>query len=113
MELARWRTFQGDEIAKVVVIIEKMEVLKDREYAKLTVVSSATGICYTAICRDKELYGRVVEGDVYALCGVIERDDNGLRLVVDEIYGADGWLLTVEESEYFFNLNPIEIGSLV
>jgi len=114
MELARWRTFQEDEIAKVVIVIEKEEVLEDREYAKLRVVSGVFGMSYTAICRDREMYGRIVEGDKYTLYGVIDFNNFcGLGLIVEEIYGADGWLLSHEESEYYNNLNPIEIGSLV
>jgi len=110
MEVARWRTFQADEIEKVVVVVEEMEVSKGREYAKLTVVSGVSGICYTAICRDREYYGRIVEGEKYWLDGVIEVAASGLILVAKKAHGVDEYLLTAKGSKYYNNLDPIEIG---
>jgi hypothetical protein len=67
--------------------------------------------CY---CRDREFYGRLIEGHSYRIFGFFEFFVGGLRVVVNKIVGYDDNLeLTDPWSVYFYNLEPIEIGSLV
>jgi hypothetical protein len=112
-EIVVWRSIGRVCVNKVIIVIEKRDVGLDLEYARLE-VDGGSGGHYTVLCRDREYYGRIVEGDMYWLYGAVELDTtSGLILVAEELYGGDGLLLLNEESEYFFNLNPIEIGDLV
>jgi hypothetical protein len=110
-EIVAWRSVGQVCVGKVTIIIEKRDVGPDLEYARLEIYNSNGDHC-TVYCRDKEFYNRIVEWDMYWLDGVVETKNNGLILVAEELYGYDGCLLNDEDSEYYNNLNPIEIGSL-
>ena len=110
-EIVAWRSIGQVCVGRVVIVIEKRDVGPDVEYARLEIYKN-NGDHYTIYCRDKEFYGRINEWEMYWIDGVVEAESSGLVLVAEAVYGYDGCLLNDEDSEYYNNLNPIEIGSL-
>ena len=65
------------------------------------------------VCFDEKIFRRLVEGDIFRFSGMIHLEYGSTYFRVDRVADSLGFLITSEDSIYFGNFEPYEVGEIL
>ena len=113
------------QLITVSLRMKKNELKNPEEYAVLKVGVSDTfdGHAFSfkkpkrkevsLVCFDKNIFRRLVEGDVFRFSGTIHLEYGSTYFRVDRVADSLGFLVTEKDSIYFGNFEPYEMGEIL